>query len=299
MGKVKKKINTRREQRINYLKTKLRFFRKANWDGVKVIFIVSTGRTGTHFLARFFRSLSPAIDSRHEPDPDFLKLGVKYARGKVSLEDAAGVIRARRLWIADSIRKNNKNIYIESNNRYFSLIPILWGNFPQAKIIHIVRDGRDVVRSTMNRDFYTPGDGIYFRKKMRLQATDFSDDPYCNKWGSMTQFQKCCWHWVKKDGFIYQAIKGDSRAVTVKFRDIFNKESNYQGLWEIVNFMDIGINREDFRKQCSLAMDKKINVSKREDFPHWRQWSGEQREQFMSIAGEYMELYGYDMGDFL
>jgi len=299
MGKVKKKINTRREQRINYLKTKLGFFRKASWEGVKVVFIISTGRTGTRFLARFFRSFSPAIDSRHEPDPDFLKLGVGYARDKVSLEDAVTVIRERRLWIADSMRKNNKNIYIESNNRYFSLIPILWGIFPQAKIIHIVRDGRDVVRSTMNRDFYTPRDGIYFRKKLRLQATDFLKDPYCDKWSSMTQFEKCCWHWVRKDGFINQAIKGDSRAITVKFRDIFNKESNYQGLWEIVNFMGIGIDKDIFKKQCSLAMDKKINVSKREEFPSWQKWSQEQREQFMNIAGEYMKLYGYDMGDFL
>jgi len=299
MDRTKKRINTRRAQRINYLKTKLGFFKNASWEGVKVIFIVSTGRTGTRFLARFFRLFSLAIDSRHEPDPDFLKLGVNYAKGLVSAEVAAKIIKERRLWICDSMRKNNKNIYIESNNRYFSLIPILWQIFPDAKVIHIVRDGRDVVRSTMNRDFYTPRDGIYFRKKLRLQASDFANDPYYDQWKTMTQFQKACWHWVKKDSFIRQAVKDDHRAMRVKFEDIFNRESSYQGLWEMINFMDIGVDRESFQKQCELSMDKKLNISKKEEFPRWQNWSPEQKKQFMNIAGEYMNLYGYKMSDFI
>ena len=296
---MKKKINTRREQRINYLKTKLGFFRKVSWKGIKVIFIVSTGRTGTRFLARFFRSLSPKIDSRHEPDPDFLKLGVNYARGLVSSERAVNAIAERRLWICDELRKNNKNIYIESNNRYFSLIPLLWEIFPDAKIIHIVRDGRDVVRSTMNRDFYTPRDGIYFRKKMRLQATEFPYDAYCSRWETMSQFEKVSWHWVRKDSFIHQTVKDDKRAITVKFEDIFNKESGYQRLWEMVDFMDIGIDKQIFQKQCVLSMDKKLNVSKKEEFPRWQDWSFEQRKQFLDIAGEYMKVYQYDISEFI
>jgi hypothetical protein len=132
---------------------------------------------------------------------------------------------------------------------------------------------------------------------MRLQATDFGNDPYCDKWSAMTQFEKVCWHWVKKDGFIHAAVKDDPRAMTVKFEDIFNKENGYQGLWEMVEFMGIGSDRDAFKKQCVLSMDKKLNVNKKEEFGHWQEWPQEQKKQFQTIAGEYMKTYGYDIGE--
>ncbi len=294
-----KKRNTRRQQRINYLKTKLGFFKKASWDGIKPIFIVSTGRTGTRSLDVFFSSILPKVYSCHEPDPDFLKLGVDYARGKVSKDRAVKTIKERRLWICDYLNKNNKTVYIEANNRYFSLIPALWQAFPDAKIIHITRDARDVVRSTMTRGFYTPSDGIYYRKNLRMQATDFANDPYYDKWQSMDQFQKAVWHWVKKDSFIHKDLKDDKRSIRIKFEDIFDKENGYQGLWQMVKFMDIGIGERTFQKQCRLTMEKKFNINRKEYYPNWLEWSLEQRKQFCDIAGQHMKLCGYDMDGFV
>lgn len=111
---------SRWQERKNSFKANLGFFRNRNWEGVNVAFVVSTGRTGTQFLTRFFRGLSPQIDARHEPNPDFLKLGVDFARGKISFQKAANAIKKGRLWVCDEINKTGKDIYIESNNRYFS-----------------------------------------------------------------------------------------------------------------------------------------------------------------------------------
>jgi len=294
-----KKINTRRDERINYLKTTLGFFTSASWNGIRVNFLISTGRTGTAFLAKFFRTFSPNIDSRHEPDPDLLKLGVNFARGKVSFEKAVRTITKSRQWICANLNKQKKDIYIESNNRLFSLIPALWEVFPAARIIHITRDGRDIVRSTMNRDHYTPKDGIYFRKNLRMQGIDFPGDPYREKWNTMTQFEKACWHWAKKDGILHNSIKNDPRAITIKFEDIFSKENNYPGLWEMIEFMDLGISKNVFSSKCKDLMDQRFNINKNETFPRWTEWDSKQRRQFMDIAGEHMKLYGYDLSDFI
>ncbi len=284
---------SRWKERGDFLKTILGFYNGRDWKNVKVRFIVSTGRTGTKFLAKFFDSFSSTINARHEPNPDFLKLGINYARGKVSFDKACATIKKSRLWICNEIDKNNVKIYIESNNRYFSLIPVLWKIFPDAKIVHIIRDGRDYVRSVMNRDHYTVKDGIYYKKKLRLQAIDFPDDFYYDKWNKMSQFEKCCWQWVKRDSFIYKEVKHDGRAITVKFEDIFDKNKDYTGLWKIVNFMQLDISKEKFIEKCNKFMDNKINRNKTYIFPHWKEWSKKQRQQFINIAGKHMELYGW------
>lgn len=77
---------SRTKGRKNALKAALGFFRNRSWEEIKVNFIVSTGRTGTQFLTRFFRNLSSQIDSCHEPDPDFLKLGLTLPGGKFLLK---------------------------------------------------------------------------------------------------------------------------------------------------------------------------------------------------------------------
>lgn len=108
-------------------------------------------------------------------------MGVGYARENIPFKKAKKKVNNGRLWICDELNKKESNFYIESNNRFFSLIPVLWKLFPESKIVHIVRDGRDYVRSIMNRDHYTYKDKIFYKKDLRLKATDFPNDPYCEK----------------------------------------------------------------------------------------------------------------------
>lgn len=289
---------SRWEERKNKLKTALGFFNGMNWEGINTNFIVSTGRTGTEFLARFFNSLSSDIDARHEPDPDFLKLGVEYAKGKVFFEKACRIIKKGRLWICDEVKKRDKNIYIEANNRFFSLIPVLRKVFPKAKIIHIVRDGRDYVRSVMNRNYYTPQDKIYYKKDLRLQAIDFPEDLYNNKWKNMSRFEKCCWEWVKKDSFIHETIKDDPLAETFKFEDIFYKKDGIEKVWQMGDFMNLDVDRDYLEYQWKELIDKKINLSKTYKFPGWDKWDEKMRKQFMDIAGGHVKKYGYHRKSF-
>lgn len=62
--------------------------RSYSWDDVRVAFIVSTGRTATHFLAHL---LDEALDNTlavHEPGPQVYDLGVRLIRGELSLREA-------------------------------------------------------------------------------------------------------------------------------------------------------------------------------------------------------------------
>ena len=105
--------------------------------------------------------------------------------------------------------------------------------FNNFKIVHIIRDGRDYLRSGMGRIWYTKEDD-----DPRMKATYFPNDPYYDKWNEMSRFEKICWRWQKKDGFIYDQVEEMDNAITVKFEDIF-KDDNFTGVHRIIKYLDL------------------------------------------------------------
>lgn len=154
------------------------------------------------------------------------------------------------------------------------------------------------MRSVMNRDHYTLKDKIYYKKGLRLQAIDFSKDFYYGKWSNMSQFEKCCWQWQKKDNFIYDAIKNDSHAITIKFEDIFNKEKGHLGIYQLVDFLNIQLPKGKIENLCENSMGNRVNINKKEDFPRWRKWDNSLRKRFLNIASSQMKRYNYNLKDF-
>ncbi|MFB6357345.1 MAG: hypothetical protein ABEJ65_12630, partial [bacterium] len=96
----------------------------------------------------------------------------------------------------------------------------------------------------------------------------------------------------KKDSFIYEDINGSNDAITVKFEDIFNEP--YDGLENIIEFMEfsdgINLNTESVKQK----LNRPENESKTYEIPHWSEWDNHRLKTFNRIAGEHMELYGYD-----
>lgn len=150
----------------------------------------------------------------------------------------------------------------------------------------------------MNRDHYTPKDKIYYKKNLRLQAVDFPDDLYRKDWQDMSQFEKCCWQWVKKDSFIYEFVQKDPQAITIKFEDVFNKEKKYPGIYQLINFLDIEVSKNQIENLCKNLMVNRVNVNKKEDFSRWPKWDNSLRKKFLNIAGSQMRRYNYSLKGF-
>jgi len=289
------------------------------WKDLNPKFIISTGRTGTKFLSNFFNMLSNEIDARHEPSPSIIKLRHKFGTGKISIEKAIKKFKRKKVGLYDSIQKP---FYIESNPGLSSLIPVIKNIFPSYKIIHVIRDGRDWVRSTINRGIYssildrslTPiipllrpfvpsktkinkfkkiNFNAYLRDIWRFRALDFKNDPYYQKWAYMSQFEKNVWLWNKIDDMIFREIKDDPNAKTIKFENIFDKEKGYQGINDIIHFFDL----DNLSKSSNLNIDhifsKKINLSPLYSFPTWKFWNKNYTKQFNEIAGDKMKRYEY------
>lgn len=268
--------------KLDLLIARLGFLSFLDWQNIRVYFIVSTGRTGTKFLAEFLNKFE-GIEARHEPRPHFLKLANEYAVGKIDFDTTKKRIGRLRKIILRELRKLNADVYVESNNRLFSLIPVLRAIFKDSKIIHIVRDGRDIVRSGMSRMWYKPDDPF-----SRIKATDFPGDPYFEEWGNMSRFEKICWWWQKKDSFIYEAVKDRKDCITVRFEDIFDSDRDYSGMRTIMDFMNLNTNIE-----LNANVMSKVHSSHSYETPHWKNWEVHLRHKFMNIAGQHMKRYGY------
>jgi len=253
-----------------------------NWKNKSPVFVVSTGRTGTKFIANFFNQFDD-IFSKHEPDPDLLKLGNNYATNRVSATKAVKIFSSTRKIILNQLFKLNYDRYLESNNRLYSLIPIIKQSIPNSKFIHIVRDGRDVVRSGMSRNYYESNDPF-----PRIKATDFPQDPWYSKWNKMSRFEKVCWWWQKKDNFIRKSVQNDY-SITLKFENIFNGKEDYPGMKKLAEFIGVSLKNIPLENR----MNNKCNSTKQYSIPHWKNWTDEHTRSFLTIAGDQMQKYNY------
>ena len=272
------------------------------WDSVSVAFIISTGRTGTRFLARLFSEACDGVDARHEPAPDLFRLGTGYVRSEFSFKQAVSRLRGSRQHICTQVHRNGLSTYIEANNNLAYLIPVVRTVFPDCRIVHLVRDGRTFVRSSYSKRVPTAGmDGTRplvmtdQDPRRRLQATDFPDGPYYDRWPEMSRFERVCWYWAKKDGIIRDALQGDSASITVRFEDIFDAGRGFPGVWQIADFLGLTEKLRAASPTVEQRMAAKENPTEAFLLPPWDDWSPEQKDQFTRIAGPHMEAQGYSV----
>jgi hypothetical protein len=117
----------------------------------RLVFVVGSPRSGTTFLAGAIGSL-----------PGFVDLGevapVKAAVPELAAleaEEAARRLR-RTLAIARRVGLVGKVRAVEQTPELAHLVDVVRNAYPQARIVHIVRDGRDVVSSLLEKPWLRP-----------------------------------------------------------------------------------------------------------------------------------------------
>lgn len=256
------------------------FFNKSK--GVKKVFIVSSGRTGTLSLAFYLNMPFSLIRAYHEPHPQLRDLCYYFLKEVITLKRASEIFKKKR----ESLICTGIRFYIESNGRLFGLLPVIHKAYPEAKIIHIIRDGRDYVRTSMSRAFGyerpNPDDKI---GRYAITSNLFGDK-FKGYWDSFDKFQKFAWYWkycneiMERDGKLF-----DGNYILLKFEEIF--KGNHEGMDKLLNFIGI---RTNYKKKLS----RKYNATKHR-FPHHSNWNDDLKKAFNLIAGDYLEHSGYEV----
>ncbi len=256
---------------------------------MKIFFIMALGRSGTQFLASLLAK-SPGALVYHEPMPeDRMYFGLRYAGNFNKVVDHYLENRFQKLLP----RKGHYRVYGEVNSYLRCEIDWLKKRFNPV-LIHLVRDGRDFVRSAYTREVYTVKD------KNIVVPQD--DDPYAGQWTQWNRFQKLCWYWKHTNEFLGSHIQK-----TVQFEKLIVDYSYFDlhilkptgldipfDLWnrEVKRPKNTSKRRILKQKIRGIVLPRGKN-QRIKPIPHWTEWNQTQLQQFNEICAETMRTFGY------
>lgn len=193
-------------------------FGKANSDWV---FIVGCPRSGTTFTANSIGNLNEFCDLG---EVNRLKFGIPalYLRARegesasVQKELRAILRRSQRISMASEFRP------IEQTPESTFLIPELAAAFPQAKFVHMVRDGRDVATSLLEKGW------------MAREGTDDGGNPYgsyarfwveperAKEFSEASEATRCGWAWRRYETAAQLALAElpPERSLTIRYEEM-------------------------------------------------------------------------------
>ncbi|MCU0679092.1 MAG: hypothetical protein MUC28_01430 [Planctomycetes bacterium] len=292
-----------------------------------VIIISSLGRTGTTFLADFFKKNYPSAFSVHEPGVidfanfktiDALKIIKHYGVintvinkiiGKhgiiyISNQRIAGLIRLEKAaeniinLRSSYINSFNNKIYIESNYHYYGCLDVLPLVFSEFKAVYLIRDPREWVRSSINKN------GLYHRKDIHQHLRNrptpilFNDQKYIYKWKKMNQFAKLCWAWSYLNEYAMASVKNIPQIKICLFEDLFINKDKIDNLFELIYFLthlsaSSESQTENLKMALKIALTEKVNRPPTYEFPRWPQWQPKEAKTLHEICGGLMAKLGY------
>jgi len=292
------------------------------------IIVTSLGRTGTKFFQVLFRELIANCTALHEPDYfnfgqynginekfeqafrqfresgiinltirkifgswSLLRISDARFKGEMSHDQAVrDVLHQRR----DFISSRPGSTYIESSSAYRGLIDIVDHVFEEHRLVYIIRDGRDWVRSKMNFGI-TYGHGKIRALVQPYWPTplDLEGDPWRNHWRDMSRFEKLCWAWDRLNKYALSTVSNNENARVFRFEDIFKSDKRDKNVYELVNYAIEIVDREMVSMSViENRMERKIHSSQG-PFPAWKEWPDDNKAQFEEICGELMSSMGY------
>ncbi|HEY0107667.1 MAG TPA: sulfotransferase [Rhizomicrobium sp.] len=263
----------------------------------KPFFIVSSGRSGTAMLHKAL-SAEPGVEMHHEYMVHVAQpLAVRRYQGLIGAAEAlTGIVRTH----AAAAHYSAAAQWGDSSNKLSWLIPELAQAMPQAKFVHLVRDGRKVAGSYHRK----LGDECYDDRSTAILQAHVDDpsavpapppekkywwpvprrgDPMAQAFRGFDQFERICWHWAQINRVILEALAAlpAARQIFVRLEELHQSPRAVQGLYD---FLDLPCRDDAF-----AIFARPHNVNRPED----RLLDARERARFDAIAGGMMERLGY------
>lgn len=268
------------------------------WKGKRPIFFVSTGRTGTKFMARFFSDNFKDIHADHEPFPDVFPIAMDYFRNRISHEKAKFLFEHFRKSTIHKLDRQGIEVYIESNPRLGFMLPVIKELGGDVKIVHIVRNCIGYVRSGFSKEATIKGKTIKVRSasdpRSRITAKDLPEDPYYDRWDKMNRFERNCWFWQKKNRIIQQELKDFPNSKTFFYEDLFDPGKAEESWERLIDFLELQEKANEDMDIKGYLQENVVNKNKTYELGDWKEWPKEYQESLLRIAGEHMRTLGYE-----
>jgi hypothetical protein len=162
-------------------------------------FIVGHPRSGTHLLTDLLNAAGPKI-AMHEafvelsPDESFIALATDYYEGRIGPNAVKEALAGYRVPTAIRVDANWKNTWV---------LPVLLELYPEARVLHLMRDPRRNVIACHNMGYYGrmephPRFASLHRWLQAMPAVRRPD------WNSLGMFGRNCAFWVESHRLILE-----------------------------------------------------------------------------------------------
>ena len=184
-----------------------------------MVFVLGCPRSGTTFLARAIGSLAGFVDLG-EVAP--LKAAIPELAG-LGHEVAAARIRrilgyVGRLGLAGGLRG------VEQTPETSFVVPAVRTAFPDATFVHIIRDGRDVACSLLERGWLSAGQqgGDDVGLRYGADARFWVEPERYEEFVSVSDARRAAWAWRR---YIEAVRLGEATAVEVRYEELVESPS--------------------------------------------------------------------------
>lgn len=239
----------------------------------QMFFVLSTGRTGTKWMSKI---LSSVVNSHivHEPIPVEAYAHMQAVFNQDKAENYIKTVKCNDVY--HRLLMSKCDIYGEINGNLRRHIPFLKKHFPKASLLHLVRDGRHVVRSVLARNTFN-GHHPVFGTRCPLPSQELSQ-----AWSGMSEFEKACWVWKEENEQMRKQIPNLAR-----LEDITSSFKAFQ--MQVLEPLDLSLTESDWIKYSGT----KVNETKKNKVRLTEEWTEEQEKMFKSICGNEMKALGY------
>jgi hypothetical protein len=213
-------------------------------NNLEIVLVCSTGRCGTKFFSELCGKNLKNIDCEHKPYPEFAYNQNYLFHGAAAAESRYFLVG--RMESLSYAYFQNKT-YVEVSTKSTVLLKEIIATFPKLKVIHLWRDPREFVQSSMSRGYYKNtkiSESRIYPSKGRKWKNDYS------------QLEKCYWNWLETNRFILEnsANLDLSRLLSVNSSSMFKSVKVMRDMLEFVN---------DDKIDHEIITPKKVNSNAR------------------------------------
>jgi len=277
-------------------------------------FVVGLPRSGTSFTTHLLNAAGKIVCLHEHLLPltgfQILTAARQYYEGKLTADELRPLLRCY---------DQRPQIGIDCNFILAYVMPVLLQEYPHARIVHLIRDPRNNVRSCYNElDCY----GELFANPQARQSLirwcvgqnkpwlfpiiqdihySMPDMPHAD-WGKLSRLEKNCVLWTESHRLILGAAQNRAHYLAVRVEDLWKEEETALKLF---NFLSAPApDRERLRRVLSAPVNSKQDpmwsefrrIKKEagiELLPEYSEWNAEQQSVLTSYCGELATQFGY------
>ena len=275
--------------------------------GDRSFFGVGSGRYGTMLLTNLLNSEKDTlclhegkvrnVEESGEQILEYLTLQNRMVYHDPS--KAFEVLGKTRNNISDILRSKDLDRIGDIAYFYAPFVHAIPEKFPNSKLIVVVRDGIEFVRSAITNEIPDPTPVGWLDRKPINKLEKFislgrlkhhSTNPIYNEWDSLSEISKNAWLWSETNKIIFQGIKSwtPDHVLVVRFEELSaNTFETYLIIRKFLGYENL------ISKETTNILSSRINARAQKKLPEWNEWSDTNKEDFVNFAGDMMHQLGY------